>query len=77
MTAKRIKPPRPPSVLAISIERELAAKPLTVIDVAAMLDRDQAAVDSCMRSLVRNGKVVRLRHAVGTWAKYRLAGGSA
>lgn len=74
MTAKRIKPPRPPSVLAISIERELAAKPLTVIDVAAMLDRDQAGVDSALRGMERRGEVIRMPCLPGTWAKWALRG---
>lgn len=57
------------------ITKLLQGRALTAIDIGAMLEKDQAGVDSALRGMERRGEVVRLPCLPGTWAKWALRGG--
>jgi len=58
------------------ITKLLQGRSLTAIDIGAMLEKDQAGVDSALRGMERRGEVVRLPCLPGTWAKWALRGGA-
>lgn len=60
--------------LHVEIARLLQERALTAIDLAAMLEKEQAGVDSALRGMERRGEVIRMPCLPGTWAKWALRG---
>lgn len=60
--------------LHVEITRLLQGRALTAIDLGAMLEKEQAGVDSALRGMERRGEVVRMPCLPGTWAKWALRG---
>lgn len=73
MTGPKIHDRR--TLLRADITKLLQGRALTAIDLGAMLEKDQAGVDSALRGMERRGEVVRLPYLPGTWAKWALRGG--
>ncbi|HXS04834.1 MAG TPA: hypothetical protein VN731_10185 [Rhodanobacter sp.] len=73
MTGPKIHDRR--TLLRADITKLLQGRALTAIDIGAMLEKDQAGVDSALRGMERRGEVVRLPCLPGTWAKWALRGG--
>lgn len=73
MTGPKIHDRR--TLLRADITKLLQGRALTAIDLGAMLEKDQAGVDSALRGMERRGEVVRLPCLPGTWAKWALRGG--
>ena len=74
MTAGRKSTPHPRVGLHVEITRLLQDRALTAIDLAAMLGKQQAGVDSALRGMERRGEIVRLPYRLGVWAKWTLRG---
>lgn len=68
------KPSRRRVGLHVDIARLLQERALTAIDLAAMLEKEQAGVDSALRGMERRGEVIRMSHPPGAWAKWALRG---
>lgn len=72
MTGPKIHDRR--TFLRADITKLLQGRALTAIDLGAMLEKEQAGVDSALRGMERRGEVVRLPCLPGTWAKWTLRG---
>lgn len=68
------KPSRRRVGLHVDIARLLQGRALTAIDLGAMLEKEQAGVDSALRGMERRGEVVRMPYLPGTWAMWALRG---
>ena len=68
------KPSRRRVGLHVDIARLLQGRALTAIDLGAMLEKEQAGVDSALRGMERRGEVIRMPCLPGTWAKWALRG---
>jgi hypothetical protein len=60
--------------LHVDIARLLQGRALTAIDLVAMLEKEQAGVDSALRGMERRGEVIRMPCLPGAWAKWALRG---
>jgi len=74
MTVRRKSAPHPRVGLHVEISRLLQDRALTAIDLAAMLGKQQAGIDSALRGMERRGEIVRLPYQLGVWAKWTLRG---
>lgn len=73
MTGPKIHDRR--TLLRADITKLLQGRALTAIDLGAMLEKEQAGVDSALRGMERRGEVIRMPCLPGTWAKWALRGG--
>lgn len=60
------------TALHLSIIELLTDRPLTPVDLAAMLGMEQYGIESCLRGMERRGEVERVPYRLGTWAKWRI-----
>ena len=74
MTASRKSVQHPRVGLHVEIFRLLRDRALTAIDLAAMLGKQQAGIDSALRGMERRGEIVRMPYRLGVWAKWTLRG---
>jgi len=74
MTSRRKSTPHSRVGLHVEITRLLRDRALTAIDLAAMLGKQQAGIDSALRGMERRGEIVRLPYRLGVWAKWALRG---
>jgi len=72
MTASRKSVQHPRVGLHVEIFRLLRDRALTAIDLAAMLGKQQAGIDSALRGMERRGEIVRMPYRLGVWAKWTL-----
>jgi len=73
MSTSRKSAPHPRVGLHVEITRLLQDRALTAIDLAAMLGKQQAGIDSALRGMERRGEIVRLPYRLGVWAKWTLS----
>jgi|GEM_PF-3016069 len=72
MTTRRKSVQHPRIGLHVEITRLLRDRALTAIDLAAMLGKQQAGIDSALRGMERRGEIRRLPYQLGVWAKWTL-----